>query len=102
MKTYTPWPDDGKTADFEALVTPIRKALEFGYKLERINGDQDVPYDGFNIGEREQVTSLSPHEALTSESLQENEQSQGVVRLTATRKPERKHEIPKEITGGLS
>lgn len=70
------WPKDGSPVSFEEIVVSLRKALLFGYKVERKNKDQDIPWDGLNIGPKELSTCLSPEEALTAEMLAYDEEDQ--------------------------
>jgi len=64
------WPeDDTKTVYFSELVDPMIKAIEFGYKMERINEDKDNPYDGYDTEMEEQTTCSNPKETLSVKNL---------------------------------
>ena len=59
------WPEENELPSMEDLVSPLYKALQFLYELERKNEGKDVPYKGYDIGARERVCCLSPDIALT-------------------------------------
>jgi hypothetical protein len=73
-----PWPKDKtETVGFEALMKPLKKAVDFMYDLTRKNRDRDVPYNGYDIGQKEHVTVPEPTQMLSVEHLRYSEE-QGV------------------------
>ena len=72
------WPeDDTKTVYFNELVDPMIKAIEFGYKMERINEVKDIPYDGYDTEMEEQTTCYNPKETLSVKNLKFSLEDQG-------------------------
>ena len=71
------WPKDDKPVRFEELGWTITEAIRFAYRIDRINRDKDIPYDGLPIGKKERATCLEIEEALTSENLAYSEEDQG-------------------------
>ncbi len=70
MKT---WPKNGEPADFEQLVAPIQKAINFAYNLERKNKDKRIPYKGFDSENH----SIDINKLLSAENLHYSEEDQG-------------------------
>ena len=75
------WNSEGKPENFSDLVNPLVDAIKFSYKLERKNEDKDIPYEGFDIGDREQISNLSPDELLKAKSLEWSKDDQGRTAL---------------------
>lgn len=71
------WPDDGVPVSLEDLATPIVKAIRFAYRLKRQNADLDVPYQGYDIGERERGNCFDPVTQLTAQKLRVAKYDQG-------------------------
>lgn len=72
------WPKDGKPlTNFEQLTEPVIKAIRFAFKLNRKNEDLDIPWSGYDIGRKEQATSLTPDKKLSVENLKYQEENQG-------------------------
>ena len=44
------WPDNDDTVDLDEIIDPIVASIHEAYALDRININQDIPYDGFEIG----------------------------------------------------
>lgn len=77
------WPKGPKeTAQFSDLADPVVEAIRFGYTMARRRATQDVPYQGYDIGEREKATCLLPDDQLTAEQLRYSEEDQGRDLLT--------------------
>lgn len=59
------WPEDPtETVNFEELIGPVREALEELYELT-LQAGYNFNYEGYDIGQREKATCLSPDELLT-------------------------------------
>ncbi len=58
-----------KTAVFSDLADPILKAIRFAYKLERKNIDKDIKWTGYDIGQDDMATCISPNEKFTVKNL---------------------------------
>ena len=72
------WPKDNKSlSSFEELTEPVVRAIRFAYKLERKNSNLDIPWLGYDIGEKEKGTSRSPDKKLSVEKLKYQEEEQG-------------------------
>lgn len=71
------WPSDGSTVDFGDLVEPLRTALGFCYSLTRKNATEDVPYDGYDIGDSIKHVCFSADERLTAFQMSYDETEQG-------------------------
>jgi hypothetical protein len=71
------WPEGNKTADFSDIAGPLVAALKFCYTLHRRNRNKNVPYKGFNIGDRQRACCLDADEALTAKNLRYNDEDQG-------------------------
>lgn len=76
------WPADNHPTDIETLTEPICKAIRFAYHMRRRNRDQDIPYDGLDIGKDEQANALRAHHQLTAERLAYSDEDQGRDALT--------------------
>lgn len=72
-----PWPKSNKTVPFTDLVEPIRKAIEFAYRLERQHAKQSIPWKGLTHGDRVLVTNPNPRDMLSAESLEFEMEDQG-------------------------
>jgi hypothetical protein len=60
------WPKDpSEAASCAELLQPLQQATRFLYKLEPQNKGKQVPYEGFNLGERELVTCFPADQMLT-------------------------------------
>lgn len=70
------WPSDDNLIVARHAISPLVEAAKFAYKLERRNRDKDIPYCGYDIGEREKANCLLPDELLTSEQLRYSEDEQ--------------------------
>lgn len=67
------WPDDEtSTVSYEELISPIKKLLLEGYRMERYQNKQFV-YSGYNIGKSERLTSPTPDERFSSRWLENEE-----------------------------
>ena len=76
----TEWPGGergDKPADFSDIADPLCEAFRFAYVLSRQNADQDIPYDGLDIGWRERACCFSAAEQLTVEKIGFSEDDQG-------------------------
>lgn len=62
---------------FSELVKPIKKAILFAYDLKRKNENKNIPYKGYNIGEKSLVTCFSPVETLRVKNLKYSLEDQG-------------------------
>jgi hypothetical protein len=51
------------------LSEPIIAAIRFAYRMVRRNEENDISWDGPNIGDRELATSLEPRERLSADAL---------------------------------
>lgn len=71
------WPRGNKPVDFDELTDPLRKAILFGYKLERKNEDKDVPWRGLNIGQKEMGILPPPDVRFKAKYLALREEGQG-------------------------
>lgn len=78
MSKLRKWPKDPKKpVSFSDLIGPLKKALLFGYELKRRNKGRSVPYDGYDIGDDEKVTSFSPNVRLRAGNLKHDLEDQG-------------------------
>ena len=75
------WPDDGSPAHADDILSPLVEAINFAYSLERQNKGKDIPWNGLEIGEREQSTSLLNASALSGEELRYQEECQARTAL---------------------
>ncbi len=71
------WPKDGKPVTLDTIVDPLLDALDHCYEMERRNEDQDVKYDGLDIGQQDKAIQPSPDERLTALSLKNEFKDQG-------------------------
>ncbi len=63
------WPTSNKPARFSDLAGPIVEAIRFAYKMRRRHTDEDIPWHGLEISEKEQVTCLCAEESLSADAL---------------------------------
>lgn len=71
------WPKDGSPLMFEDLCDHIRRALEFTYDLQRKNIGRDVPWDGPDLGKKDQVCCSNPSGRLKHDYLKWLEEDRG-------------------------
>ena len=71
------WPEDGSPAYCGYMIEEIYKAIKFAYNLRRKNKGKDIPYEGFEIGEEEQVGSYCMNEKLSAQNLEWQLEDQG-------------------------
>lgn len=76
------WPTDGATVRFVDLADPIVEAIRFAYDVKRKNRGKDIPWNGYNIGERALLSCHNQQERLTAGSLAYAESDQGRDALT--------------------
>lgn len=71
------WPKNpNETVRFDELVTPLRKAVKYAYKLTRINVKKDIPWTGYEHGDYIGTTNPDPEEML-NRRWQSHEREQG-------------------------
>lgn len=71
------WPKNGKTVSFRELVKPVREAILFAYRIERVSKNRSIPWTGLNVGDDTLVGDFSPAEKLRRSNLHYSEESQG-------------------------
>jgi len=71
------WPDKNKPIRFSDAIKHVRRLVGQGYDLVRKNRDQDLIYEGYNIGWRELTGCLEPPERFKAEYLRYSEEEQG-------------------------
>jgi hypothetical protein len=67
MKT---WPEEELPADFFDIVEPLMEAMKVGYTLRRRIQAKSIPYDGYDLGAREQKHYGSIEDMLSEEGIQ--------------------------------
>lgn len=65
-KRMKPWPPDNEQLYYGDLVEPVRKIIKQAFKVAP-KKFKHLKYDGYNIGEREQVCSSPPDEQFGAE-----------------------------------
>lgn len=70
------WPENNGLAQFSDLVGPIKKAMLFAYNIERKNDGKSIPWNGYDIGEKDKTCCHSPNHALSAETLRYNKEDQ--------------------------
>ena len=73
--TIKQWPDNNGRVPFWEITGPICDSIRAAYKLERINEDKDVLYNGLDIGK--DIPDLRPDQKLTAENLRYDKEDQG-------------------------
>jgi len=70
-KKMKKWPDNKSAVlPYEDLVKPLKELLEKGYRLYRKAEIKEFEYEGYNIGEQELHTYLSPKNRFLEKSLE--------------------------------
>jgi hypothetical protein len=74
------WPSDrGSLLSYEALVNPLKKILNSGYKIMRLIQVKEFEYDGFNLGEEELKIFSPPHKLFTEKYIENEKANQNNV-----------------------
>ncbi len=74
----TQWPkDEAAYVLFSDLVDPLRHVVNFAYVLQRQNEGVDIPWVGYDIGNREKATCITPDELFTVDCMKFQDEDQG-------------------------
>ncbi len=64
-----PWPDGDATLPFSELVKPVCAAIRRAYRLERVDRDSDVPWNGPELPESMRAADIEYDKRLTAKGL---------------------------------
>jgi hypothetical protein len=73
-----PMPESDKDVDWDWMLFALEDAVKQAYKLNRRSTKKDIVYRGYDIGDGDKVTNLSPDKRLSAETLKWMSESHGL------------------------